>query len=41
MKKLFAGMIALAALMRASARAADTPMLKTPVPTEPPFAAYN
>jgi outer membrane immunogenic protein len=40
MKKLFAGMIALAALVGASARAADTPV-KTPVPAEPPFTVYS
>jgi hypothetical protein len=33
--------IALAALMEASAKAADTSVLKTPVPNEPPFAVYN
>ena len=35
MTKLLAVSIALAALMGASAKAADTPMLKTPVPNEP------
>ena len=41
MTKLLAVSIALAALMGASAKAADTSMLKTPVPNEPPFAVYN
>jgi outer membrane immunogenic protein len=41
MKKFLAVSIALAALMGASARAADTSVLKTPVPNEPPFAVYN
>ena len=41
MKKLLAVSIALAALMGASARAADTSVLKTPVANEPPFAVYN
>src|SRR5262249_31975547 len=40
MKKLLTVSIALAALMGA-ARAADTSVLKTPVPTEPPFLVYN
>ena len=41
MTKLLAVSIALAALVGASAKAADTSMLKTPVPNEPPFAVYN
>ena len=41
MMKLLAVSIALAALVGASAKAADTSMLKTPVPNEPPFAVYN
>ena len=41
MTKLLAVSIALAALVGASAKAADTSMLKTPVPSEPPFAVYN
>ena len=41
MTKLLAVSIALAALVGASAKAADTSMLKTPIPNEPPFAVYN
>src|SRR5262249_34936409 len=41
MKKLLAVSIALAALMGASARAADTSVIKTPIPNEPPFPVYN
>src|SRR5690348_13653574 len=41
MTKLLAVSIALAALVGASAKAADTSMLKTPVPNEPPFAVYK
>jgi outer membrane immunogenic protein len=41
MKKLFAGSVVVIALMGTPARAADTSVVKTPVPTEPPFAAYN
>ena len=41
MKKLLAVSVALAALMGGSAGAADTSVLKTSVPTEPPFAVFN
>jgi len=41
MKKLLAGSVALAVLVGASAKAADTSVVKAPVSNEPPFTAYN